>query len=105
MKFAIAVALYYWGFVMPYPSRLPRAQRELIRENDGLKTTIVCLRREIENKEGAVGRLEILLRERLAKVDESNAKLEQARAQNRRLDEECERLVEMVRLPPSIIAI
>lgn len=85
---------------MPRRPKPTRIELQLRQENDGLRTSICCLRREIENKEGAVGRLEILLRERLAKVDELNAKLEQARAQNRRLDEECERLVEMVRLPP-----
>ena len=34
-------------------------------ENDGLRTEIVRLRRELENREGAVGHLELLLRERL----------------------------------------
>jgi hypothetical protein len=44
------------------------------------------------------------LRERLTRIDELNGKLEQARAQNQRLDAENEHLmemvVEMVRLPP-----
>ena len=30
---------------------------QLKRENDGLRTTILCLRREIENKQGHVQRL------------------------------------------------
>ena len=45
--------------------------------------------------------MEVVLRERLARVDELNAKLEQLRDQNRRLDAENEHLVEMVRLPSS----
>jgi len=52
----------------------------LQRECDSLKTTICCLRRELTDKQRHVGTLEILLRERLAKVDELNAKLEAARA-------------------------
>ena len=47
-------------------------------------------------------RLEVLMRERSKRIGELNGKLEQARAQNRRLDEENERLVEMVRLAPSL---
>ena len=86
---------------MPRPRKPTPTELQLKRENDGLKTTIVCLRREIENRQGAVGRLEFLMRQRSERIDELNGKLEQARAQNRRLDEENERLVEMVRLPPS----
>jgi hypothetical protein len=71
----------------------------LRRENDALKTTTVCLRREIENQQGAVGRLELLLRERIERIDELNGRIEQLRNQNRRLDEENEHLVEMMRLP------
>jgi hypothetical protein len=35
--------------------------RLLLKENDGLRTEIVRLRRELENKQGGVGRLELLL--------------------------------------------
>ena len=86
---------------MPRPPKPTPAELKLKLENDGLKTTIVCLRRDIESKQGAVGRLEVLMRERMERIDELNGRLEQARAQNRRLDEENERLVEMVRLPQS----
>jgi predicted RNase H-like nuclease (RuvC/YqgF family) len=61
---------------------------------------ICCLRREIENKEGAVGRLELLLHERLTKIDELNAKLEQSREQVRRLGLENEILTAMIAAPP-----
>jgi len=76
----------------------------LQRENDNLKTTICLLRRELENRQGAVGRLELLVHERTARIDELTGKLEQARAQNQRLDAECEHLtemmVEMIRVAP-----
>ena len=53
------------------------------KENDALKTTICGLRRELENKQGAVGRLEVLLRERLTKIDQLNATIDRLREQNR----------------------
>ena len=43
---------------------------------------------------------ELVLRQRLETIDQLNGKLEQSRAQIRRLDQECEHLVEMVRLSP-----
>jgi chromosome segregation ATPase len=51
----------------------------LQRENDGLRTTIVCLKRELENKAGHVQRLEALLCSRLQKIDELTAQLDQLR--------------------------
>jgi hypothetical protein len=70
----------------------------LQQENSALKTTIVVLRREVEIREGHVGRLQFLLRERLNKIDALNAVIDQLREQNRRLDQEAERYAEMVRL-------
>jgi len=56
---------------MPWPRRASRIREvQLQRENDGLKTVICCLRREIENKQGAVQRLEVLLCERLTRIDQ-----------------------------------
>jgi hypothetical protein len=40
------------------------------------------------------------LKQRTQTIDRLNDKLEQVRAQNRRLDAECEQLVELVRLSP-----
>jgi hypothetical protein len=86
---------------MPWPRRrLSLDTLKLQRENDGLKTTIVCLRHELENREGAVGRLEVLMRERSARIDELTGTIDRLREQNKRLDQENEHLVEMVRLPP-----
>jgi predicted RNase H-like nuclease (RuvC/YqgF family) len=84
---------------MRQPTPTP-AELQLRRAVDGLRTTIVCLRREIENKQGAVGRLETLLRERLTRIDELNAKLEQAREQNRRLEAEAEHLAAVIAASP-----
>jgi hypothetical protein len=46
---------------------------QLQRECDTLKTTICRLRRELENKQGAVGRLEVLMRERTSALMNSTA--------------------------------
>ncbi len=89
---------------MPRRSKPTRAELQLRAEADKLTTTICCLRRELENRDGAVGRLEIVLRERLQRVDELNAKIEQLRDQNKRLDAENDHLVEMLRLPLPLIA-
>ena len=83
---------------MPWPPRGSSIDKlKLKREVDGLKTTICCLKRELENKQGAVGRLELLLHERLDKIDQLNATIDRLRDQNRRLDEEAERLVEIIK--------
>jgi hypothetical protein len=78
----------------------PKALSNLERENASLRTTICCLRRELENKEGAVGRLELLLQERLTKIDELNAKLEQQRQRNWHLEIQAEVLTQMIAAPP-----
>ena len=53
------------------------------RDNDRLRVELIQLRRELENKQGAVGRLEVLLRERLTKIDQLNATIDRLREQNR----------------------
>ena len=84
------------------PPKPTRDQLHLMRENDSLRTTICCLRREIENKQGAMGRLELLLQERMERVDELNGKLDQLREQNRRLDKENDHLADMIRIMPQL---
>ena len=73
---------------------------KLEHEIDALKTVVIRLRREVETKQGANGRLKLLLRERLARIDELTGTIDRLRDQNRRLDEEADRLAEMVRLSP-----
>lgn len=72
----------------------------LIKGNDNLRTTIVVLKRQLEDRDGHVGRLHILMRERIERIDELNDRIAQLRDQNRRLDEENDRLVEMMQLHP-----
>jgi hypothetical protein len=69
----------------------------LLREIDTWKMKVLALRRELEDKGGAVGRLEVLLRERLNRIDDLTAQVDQLRQRNRKLDTECERLAEIVR--------
>jgi len=76
----------------------PRPIEPLQRQNDELRTAIVVLRREVEIREGHVGRLQFLLRQRLNKIDQLNAVIDRLREQNRRLDAEAEHYAEMVRL-------
>jgi predicted nuclease with TOPRIM domain len=59
------------------------------------------MRRELENKDQYTGKLEYLVHERSERVDELNAKLQQSREHIRKLDEECEHLVEMVKHEPT----
>jgi len=79
------------GTMHPRHRQPTRTELQLLKnENDGLRTEIVRLRRELENREGAVGRLELLLRERLTKIDELTAQVDQLREANKRLDAEAE---------------
>jgi hypothetical protein len=86
------------------PAMLPRRstshELQLQRELDGLRTMICRLRRELETKQGVVGRLETLVHERDERVDELSAWLEQSRQQVRRLDLQNEILIEMIAAPP-----
>ena len=70
------------------------------KENEQLRMELIQLRRELENKQGAVGRLELALHQRLETIDQLNARLEQSREQIRRLDQECEHLADMIRIMP-----
>jgi hypothetical protein len=81
------------------PRKPSSTELHLIKENDSLRTTICCLKREIEDKQGAISRLEILLRERLTRIDHLTAQVDQLRTQNQRLDVENKLLAGMVQLP------
>jgi hypothetical protein len=72
---------------------------QLKRENHELGMRLLRVNSELATKTLYASRLEVLLRERLAKVDELNAKLETARAANHRLEQECEHLAAMVAAP------
>ena len=78
----------------------PRRISPLEDERDQLRMDIIRLRHELETKQGAVGRLEVLVRQRSNRIDELNGKVEQLRHQNRQLDQENESLAELVRSSP-----
>ena len=80
----------------------PAAPTDLQTQNDAVWTQICCLRRELEDREGAVGRLELLLHERLTKIDALTAQVDQLRHRNKQLDEEAERLAAIIRIMPQL---
>jgi predicted RNase H-like nuclease (RuvC/YqgF family) len=67
---------------------------------DQLRMENIRLRREVETKQTQVGGLELALHQRHQTIDALNGKLEQARAQCRRLDEEAEGYVAMIQRGP-----
>ena len=81
------------------------AQLNLIqKEIGGLRTEIVKLRHELTSKQQYAERLEVLLRERLERIDDLNGKLEQAREQNKRLKAEAEHQAAMAGGPSMLRA-
>jgi hypothetical protein len=70
------------------------------RENAGLRTVIIQLRRELKNKEGYAAKLELVLHQRLETIDQLTARLEQSREQVRRLDLQNGVLTAMLTAPP-----
>jgi len=81
------------------------AQLNLIqKEIGGLCTELIQLRHQLASKQQYAERLEVLLRERLERIDDLNGKLEQARERNKRLKAEAEHLAAMVATPrPSML--
>ena len=77
----------------------PAALSNLERQNHALQTALLELRRELATKQQYAGRLEYLLHERLERIDELNAKLDQSRQQVRRLGLENEVLGAMIAAP------
>ena len=71
-----------------------------LEENAGLRSEIVKLRHELRTKQTQVGGLELALHQRHETIDALNGKLEAARAQCRRLDEEAEWYASMMQRGP-----
>jgi regulator of replication initiation timing len=71
----------------------------LLKENDGLRTEIIRLRHQLTTNQHYAGRLECLLHERMERIDQLTATIDQLRERNRRLDEEAEHLAAMVATP------
>jgi len=72
----------------------------LEHEIDALKTVVIQLRRELENKQGYPGRLEVLLRARTERIDELANTIAALRDQNRRINEEADPLAKTARMSP-----
>ena len=70
----------------------------LEHEIDALKTVVIQLRRELENKQGYAGRLEHLLRSRTERCDELANVIATLRDQNRKLSEEADHLAALFRM-------
>ena len=71
---------------------------KLERNIEELRMAVIRLKHDLTQKSGYAATLELVLRQRAETIDQLNARLEQVREQNRRLDAEAERLAEMVRL-------
>jgi hypothetical protein len=69
-----------------------RKANEVARECEQLRTQLAVAHTQLENKQHAVGQLEILVRQRNETFDTLNATLEQSREQCRRIDAEADRL-------------
>ena len=70
---------------------------QLEQNIDELRSVVIQLRHELGNKQRHVGQLKVLL-QRTERIDELANTIAVLRDQNRRLDEEAERLAQMVRL-------
>jgi predicted nucleic acid-binding Zn-ribbon protein len=66
------------------------------------RSEIVRLRDQLRTKQTALGGLEMLVKQRLETIDRLNHKLEQARAANQRLEQECGYLADMIRIMPQL---
>jgi hypothetical protein len=77
----------------------------LERQCNQLKTTIVCLRADVQNREGQIHRLELLVRERCAMIDALHGRIDQLRDQNKKLEIEAEHLAALVAAPQPNAAI
>jgi len=70
----------------------------VVRRGEILGAQLTRLQHELSRKQDYANRLEVLLRSRTKRIDELANAVATLRDQNRRLDQECERLVDMVRL-------
>ena len=77
--------------------KLKRAA-QVQRGNGALLVTICNLRHELETKDNAMRRLELVIHQRNQTIDALHNRIDTLQAQNKRLDEENDRLAEMVRL-------
>jgi len=69
---------------------------QLEHEIDALKTVVIRLRQDLTNKTGYAATLELVLKQRTQTIDDLVGKLEQSRAQCRRLGAEAENYFRML---------
>jgi uncharacterized coiled-coil protein SlyX len=87
---------------MPWKPRIDAVQ--LKRKNDELAARLLRAKDELQAAERRRVGLEIALSVRGETIAELNGKLDRLRAQNRKLDLEAERLVDMIRFAPQLDA-
>ena len=85
---------------MPWPKRSPAAV-QLKQHNAALALQLLRLREQLTNKEHYAGGLEVLIRERLARIDELSATIDRLRDQNKKLNQENEHLAAMLKHEPA----
>jgi hypothetical protein len=76
----------------------PKPVTDLQRQLNAAQLKLLKANAELEHKTQCVSRLEILVAERSERIDELANTIATLRDQNRRLNDEAERLCEMVRL-------
>ena len=77
------------------------ATRELLlkRENDALALKLCRLQSELTSKQHYAERLEYLLHQRMERIDQLTAQVDQLRHQNKKLDAEAEHLAAIIAAP------
>ena len=83
---------------MPWKQRLNAAALKLA--NDQLSADLIRAREQLEIIKRQCRAMKIALTVRLNRITELNGKLELVRAQDRALDQECERLTAMIKFTP-----
>ena len=80
----------------------PKPVTDLQRQLNAAQLKLLKSNAELEHKTQCVSRLEILVAERNACIDALHGCIDRLREQNWRLDEEAERLAEMIRFAPPV---
>src|SRR5215469_9522801 len=84
---------------MPWNRRRARLNEiQLQRTNGTLSTQLLQLREQLRNKETYAAGLEILLRQRNARIDQLTAQVDQLRQHSRHADEEAEHMAMFIGL-------
>ena len=82
---------------MPWRKPNP-SQTELLHEVTVLSAKLLRANSELRTKTIFIERLQYLLRARTERIDELNGKLQDARAANQQLEQECEHLAALVQI-------